>query len=643
LRFEVHDTGVGIEPEVCSRLFQPFEQADASITRRFGGTGLGLAITRHLAQLMHGEVGVESTPGVGSCFWFAVRLDVTTSGQSLGILSRDMKVLLVHPLEVAAQALAHQLPEVQCQLETRLEGALRALTEARQAGVPFQYCVIDGHFRTPEGRTLLEQPEYLPLAEHAFILLANDDPVRREEALLMGCVAVLPKPVLPGALFNCLMGLAGASSEPARSPAALLPDEERLIRLHAGVRVLLVEDSPVNQEVARALLEAAGLRVDVAEHGARALEMLPEADYRLVLMDMQMPVMGGLEATRRIRAQAAYDRLPVIAMTANAFGEDRHSCLEAGMNDHLGKPVEPEVLYACILRWLETDPERPSSRGLPSLYERSPAPCPAPVAVLQVAEPPPPALGVPASVSDGPGDPAADLQARLEAVPGLDVAYGLKNLRGKMSSFLRLLHKYADGHRDDPVRIQQALAAGQEEDAHRLAHSLKGVAGMMGVRTVQALATELDLAFKQHRPDDEVAHLLDQVHAAQQALVQAIDGLPSEVAVVPAPAPVSQAALVSEPPSLGQVGEGAAERLFQASPRFRSAREVESALERLSSLLADSNIQALRLARDLSEHGQQTWGDAWCPLEKALGDYDLPEALRLLQHLRQSSLGRPRP
>ncbi|MCF8178119.1 MAG: PAS domain S-box protein [Sulfuritalea sp.] len=368
VRFEVEDTGPGISAVQFERLFQAFEQADASITRRYGGTGLGLIITRRLAELMGGEVGADSEPGQGSTFWFTARL-------------------------------------------------------------------------------------------------------QRGHGLM-----------------------------PTESDANLERIEARLRRLHSAARILLAEDHPINREVALELLHGAGLMVDTAVDGRDALEKARVIAYDLILMDMQMPRMDGLEATRAIRALPGCEDTPILAMTANAFDEDRLACEEAGMNDFLTKPVEPNALYEALLLWLSPGKIAPGHEV---------------------------ATGTKHALAKPPAKSVNRLPQSLENFDGLDSERGLTALHGQTDAYLRLLQQLAASHGNDAQQVRDALANGQIDAAGHRVHALKGAAGSLGAIRVQAAAAAIERALREGAPDATLPALIDTLHQELGALGEALAQVPA--------------------------------------------------------------------------------------------------------------------
>ncbi|WP_245754723.1 PAS domain S-box protein [Candidatus Accumulibacter aalborgensis] len=357
--FEVQDSGIGIAPEVQARVFDAFEQADGSTTRRYGGTGLGLAINRQLAQMMGGKVGVESQPGVGSTFWFSARLGKTPpdpSSQRPTVKLQGCRTLVVDDLAEARSALAAMLRDLGLRVETADSGAaaLAAITAADQAADPFEVVLLD--WRMPDLDGVATAARLRRLALHTppahLLVTAGEHQLTDEEAQRGGFLAVLAKPVTPSAVYETLLGVFQEPAWPARLNPSASGAERTLAHGYQSARLLLVEDNAINQEVALALLRAVGLSVDLAEDGAQAVARARQTDYDLILMDVQMPVLGGLDATRAIRRLPGRQTTPILAMTANVFAEDRAQCLEAGMNDHVAKPVDPEALFATVLKWL---------------------------------------------------------------------------------------------------------------------------------------------------------------------------------------------------------------------------------------------------------------------------------------------------
>jgi len=358
VRFEVQDTGPGIPAERQAQLFSAFEQGDNTTTRRFGGTGLGLSLTRNLAIAMGGEVGLTSAPGAGSTFWFTAWLGHAAREDEASTLApmKAMRVLLVDDLPEASIVIANYLASMGMQVDTQASGeaAVQRMEAEMAQGRPYDLMLVDSSTRCDDGQpTLVRLRSLMGDGMPPCVLLCSSvEGLSGERQHGVRVDAVLDKPVTASSLHDVVARILYRQGG-ARTDAAIVRDaSEELVReRHAGQSVLLAEDNIVNRLVARELLMHCGLVVEQAENGAIALELASSQHWDLILMDMQMPVMDGLVAARAIRDRGD-ERVPIIAMTANAFVEDRDACLAAGMNDHIAKPVNPGALYAILMRWL---------------------------------------------------------------------------------------------------------------------------------------------------------------------------------------------------------------------------------------------------------------------------------------------------
>ena len=359
LKFSVSDTGIGMTEEQMGRLFQAFEQADASTTRRYGGTGLGLTISKRLAELMGGAVGVASEPGKGSTFWFTARLGTGGAPARASVLRSDLqgrRVLIIDDNPPARAVISNLLVAMGFVVDEAAAGeeGIAMVRQADEAGRPYEIAFVDWQMPILDGietcKRIIKMPD-LSTAPHFVLVTAYGRDEVMKQAEQSGIETVLIKPVTSSTLFDTSVAVLQPSERPLDiAPSAAVVDVART----QGALVLLVEDNEINQEVAFGQLEDAKVQVDLAENGEIAVRMVQAKKYDLVLMDMQMPVMDGLEATRTIRLDPRFEDLPIIAMTANAMAADRDRCLEAGMNDHIAKPIEPEELFRVLAQWIRS-------------------------------------------------------------------------------------------------------------------------------------------------------------------------------------------------------------------------------------------------------------------------------------------------
>ncbi|MBT7859447.1 MAG: DUF4154 domain-containing protein [Gemmatimonadetes bacterium] len=488
IRFEVQDSGIGLTEEQRGKLFQAFQQADTSTSRQYGGTGLGLTISKQLATLMDGEVGVESEYGVGSTFWFTARL-----GKGVAELRRyqpdpdlrNRRVLVVDDNANARQILAEMLTGMAFRVDEVSSGeeALSEIAAADKADDPYEVAFID--WRMPPGIDGIETVRRLTTTDlkvrpHPVMVTAYGRAEVFHEAEEAGMEVSLVKPVNPSLLFDAVVqSLSGTRSETIPNAAEAL--DLTPIR---GARVLLVEDNELNQQVAMELLTQGGLSVDLAQDGKIGVQMVTQNPYDAVLMDMQMPVMDGVTATIEIRKDERYGDLPILAMTANAMEVDRERCLAAGMNDHITKPIDPDVMFRTLLEWIPA-----GDRGMQ-----------------------PPSVDV-----DSADTSPASI---LESITGLDVAAGVQRVAGKRDFYERLIRQFCDGVESETVGTVRALLdKGQLAEAERAAHSLKGSAGTLGAGELQSRAEGLETAIRDQHSESKIESHLASVQLELDRLI----------------------------------------------------------------------------------------------------------------------------
>ena len=489
LRFSVRDSGIGMQQEQISLLFSAFSQADDSITRKYGGTGLGLAICKQLTELMGGRIWVESEPGKGSTFIFTARLrifeNVRNEPRPIEYF-KGLRALVVDDNQAARDVLSAMLASFQINVDIAVDGqsALAALEQAKQQGRPYDVVLLDWIMPGIDGiETARRIKANASLAKVPAMLMvtANGREEAYAEADKVGLNAFLLKPVYASVMYNTLLdilGIKAISGPPTvteRRPAADLANIQ-------GAHILLVDDNSINQEVATEFLKDAGMIVTVASNGQECLDALQNGVYDLVLMDIQMPVMDGLEATRIIRRDSQFKDLPIIAMTAHAMAGDREKSLAAGMNGHITKPIDQVVFYQTLKEWVggkQTAPpqEKPRTSSSGSM---------------------------------------ADLS--LSSLPGIDQVEALKVLNNNTRLFVKLLYDFRKNFSSLPTLLRNLSETGQWPEIQEKAHTVKGVAGYLGASYLMEAAQQLENTLKKGNREDAPNHLVSLINALDTVL-----------------------------------------------------------------------------------------------------------------------------
>jgi signal transduction histidine kinase/CheY-like chemotaxis protein len=586
LKFSVRDSGIGMTDAQTAKLFQPFSQADSSTTRKYGGTGLGLTISARLAEIMGGEIWVESEYGRGSTFSFTANFGLgkekTKKRFKPSADLRDMKVLVVDDNATSRSIFQEMLESFSFEVTLAASGQ-EGLTELEKASEsqPFELVIMDWKMPGMDGIEASRRiKNHTGLRKIPPIVLVTA--YGREEAIQqveeIGLEGFLLKPVSPSMLFDAIMQALGKEVQDVSLMGRKKEKKSKALEAIHGARVLLVEDNEINQQVALEILQGARLNVTVVDNGQKGVDAAKKKQYDAILMDIQMPVMDGYTASREIRnLKSKIGNVPIIAMTAHAMAGDEQKSIEAGMNDHVTKPIDPDQLFATLQKWIKPVAE-------PTVVQKS-------------------------AVRDAPAEPdqVVPVEDDLpESLPGFDLATGLSRLMGNKRLYRKLLLDFGANYGGVAGDIREALAARNFTRAHSLVHNLKGLAGNLAATGLQASTVAMEKLVKgQAAESASNKELNEKLTKLETILEQALDAVQTlgpmpEKKIIES----SGGEMSSVPPNLVQT---VADRI-KAAAEMGDVMQIKSIAENLKSesdAVAPFCNRIVQLAEDFDFDGIQ--------------------------------------
>jgi two-component system sensor histidine kinase/response regulator len=573
LRFSIRDSGIGLRPEQIESLFSAFSQADDSITRKYGGTGLGLAICKQLTELMGGRIWVTSEPGKGTEFIFTVRLQISKTPQTRKRKSHSalqgLRALVVDDNEIARDVLSSILKSFNIEVDTTMDGesAITLLEQAMQQGRSYDVVLLDWMMPGIDGiETARRIKANASIAKIPAMLMvtANGREEAYVEAEKVGLDGFLLKPVYSSVMYNTLLEIIGL--ETGSEPHTVKEKNQQVdLSNIRGAHILLVDDNSINQEVAAEFLRSGGMEVTIVSNGQECLDALEQRPFDLVLMDIQMPEMDGLEATRRIRGDNRFKNLPIIAMTAHAMTGDREKSLDAGMNDHVTKPIDQNALFQTLNHWIVKKHSGP-------LPDKKPSRAP----ILPATDP-----------------------VFLPTLPGIDQNEALRMLNNNRRLYVKMLYEFQKSYGSFPTLLRELSGTGKWSEIERLAHTIKGVSAYIGASFLMKSAQQLEDALKkgqQEAAGDLLVFFIDDLDAilsSLSALPPSESDTPDQVENTTLREIIDQEATEPIRVLIGQLqrGEAASEEQFQEVRQILAGTGFDSRLQKIAELMDEIDYE----------------------------------------------------